>query len=47
MEEATYPIAVYDKALEFRESALLFIVLAVPGDLSHELHTVAVLLNDP
>ena len=46
MEEATYPIAVYDKALEFRESVILD-MLAVLGDLSHELHTVAVLLNDP
>ena len=46
MEEATYPITIYDEALEFRESALLFDMLAVLGDLSHELHTVAVLLDE-
>ncbi len=45
MEEATYPITIYDEALEFRES-VLFNMLAVPGDLSHELHTVAILLNE-
>ena len=45
MEEATYPIAVYDEVLEFKES-VLFNMLAVLGDLSHELHMVAVLLDE-
>ena len=45
MEEATYPIAIYDEVLEFRES-VHFNMLAVLGDLSHELHTVAIVLNE-
>ena len=45
MEEATYPITIYDEALEFRES-VLFNMLAVLGDLSHELHMVAVVLDE-
>jgi hypothetical protein len=38
MAEATYPLAVYDEVLEFKERVCLD-MLAELGDLSQELHT--------
>jgi hypothetical protein len=41
----TYPLTAYDKILEFMVGFPLD-MLAVPGDLSQELHTLAVVLNE-
>ncbi len=45
MVEATYPLAVYDRALELEERVSLD-MLAGLGDLSQELHTGAVVLDE-